>query len=262
MIGTIALAIIAASFGGVIGLAALCRPQAAGAVPGGVRGLGLGPAQGRQRQFRRRARRRGVSLKLDNPRRVVALAMIDANTPVRADTQVGLEFQGLTGIAAISFTGGTRRRPPVAARCRRHSRTHRRSGGTLDAGKDPRGAAQRRQGDRRQRGGGEGHAAATSKSFTATLCRQRRPITSIISAAESGVASVDDGFGKTQDFLTSLGSDKYGGDLLPTVISLRELIESFDKKSGHADRRDPQNAGRAQPVHQQGRPEIRGRRRR
>ena len=35
-----------------------------------------------------------ISLKLDNPRRVVALAMIDASTPVRKDTQVGLEFRG------------------------------------------------------------------------------------------------------------------------------------------------------------------------
>src|SRR5258708_30081551 len=48
-----------------------------------------------------------VSLKLDHPRRVVALALIDGNTPVRKDTEVGLEFQGLTGIAAISFTGGS-----------------------------------------------------------------------------------------------------------------------------------------------------------
>src|SRR5882762_10139317 len=53
-----------------------------------------------------------VSLKLDNPRRVVALAMIDGNTPVRKDTLVGLEFQGLTGIAAISFTGGSVDAPP------------------------------------------------------------------------------------------------------------------------------------------------------
>ena len=37
---------------------------------------------------------------------------------------------------------------------------------------------------------------------------------------------------KTEAFLKNLGSDKYGGELLPTVISLRELIESFDKKSG------------------------------
>ena len=44
-----------------------------------------------------------VSLKLDNPRRVVALPRIDSNTPVRADTEAGLEFQGLTGVAAISL---------------------------------------------------------------------------------------------------------------------------------------------------------------
>src|SRR6266481_5029938 len=53
-----------------------------------------------------------VSLKLDHPRRVVALTMIDGATPVRKDTQVGLEFQGLTGIAAISFTGGSDGAPP------------------------------------------------------------------------------------------------------------------------------------------------------
>ena len=69
-----------------------------------------------------------VSLKLDNPRRVVALAMIDGNTPVRKDTQVGLEFQGLTGIAAISFTGGSLDAPPVPLGRGRHSRADRRSG--------------------------------------------------------------------------------------------------------------------------------------
>ena len=43
---------------------------------------------------------------------------------------------------------------------------------------------------------------------------------------------MDTGFGKTYDFLKTLGSDKYGGELLPTVISFRELVESFHKKSG------------------------------
>ncbi len=68
-----------------------------------------------------------VSLKLDHPRRVVALAMIDGNTPVKSDTQVGLEFQGLTGIAAISFTGGSDEAPPPRKGRGRHSRTDRRS---------------------------------------------------------------------------------------------------------------------------------------
>src|SRR3954454_16984396 len=46
------------------------------------------------------------SLKLDNPRKVVALTLVDSSAPIRKDTVVGLEFQGLTGIAAISLTGG------------------------------------------------------------------------------------------------------------------------------------------------------------
>ena len=53
------------------------------------------------------------SLKLDNPRKVVALAMVDNSAPIRKDTAVGLEFQGLTGIAAISLTGGEAAAAPV-----------------------------------------------------------------------------------------------------------------------------------------------------
>jgi phospholipid/cholesterol/gamma-HCH transport system substrate-binding protein len=41
-----------------------------------------------------------------NPRQVIATINIDRAVPVRADTKVGLDFQGLTGIAAISVKGG------------------------------------------------------------------------------------------------------------------------------------------------------------
>ena len=54
----------------------------------------------------------------------------------------------------------------------------------------------------------------------------------VIATAENGVNAVDGALTKTKDFFGSLASDKYGGELLPTVISMRELIESFDKKSG------------------------------
>jgi phospholipid/cholesterol/gamma-HCH transport system substrate-binding protein len=54
-----------------------------------------------------------VSLKLDNPRKVVALVRVDNSAPIRKDTVVGLEFQGLTGVAAISLTGGAPMAPPV-----------------------------------------------------------------------------------------------------------------------------------------------------
>ena len=69
------------------------------------------------------------------------------------------------------------------------------------------------------------------ETFTASLSGSGKRITSVISVADAGISSVDSALTKTQNFLGGLASDKYGGELLPTVISLRELIESFDKKS-------------------------------
>jgi len=54
-----------------------------------------------------------LSLKLDNPRKVVAEVRVATNAPIRKDTVVGLEFQGLTGIAAISLIGGESSDPPA-----------------------------------------------------------------------------------------------------------------------------------------------------
>ncbi len=49
----------------------------------------------------------GLRLVPENPRVVKATISIDENTPVRTDTLVSLEFQGLTGVAAVTLTGGS-----------------------------------------------------------------------------------------------------------------------------------------------------------
>lgn len=48
-----------------------------------------------------------LALAPDNPRRVNATISVAATTPVRSDTKVGLEFQGLTGVPVIALEGGT-----------------------------------------------------------------------------------------------------------------------------------------------------------
>jgi phospholipid/cholesterol/gamma-HCH transport system substrate-binding protein len=53
-----------------------------------------------------------LQLDPDDPKQVAATIAIVAGTPVRADTQAGLEFQGLTGVPVISLRGGA----PEAAR--------------------------------------------------------------------------------------------------------------------------------------------------
>jgi phospholipid/cholesterol/gamma-HCH transport system substrate-binding protein len=48
-----------------------------------------------------------LGLAPDNPRRVNATISVSSTTPVRSDTRVGLEFQGLTGVPVIALEGGT-----------------------------------------------------------------------------------------------------------------------------------------------------------
>ena len=50
----------------------------------------------------------------DKTERVLATILVDKNAPIREDTRVGLEFQGLTGIAAVALSGGTASKPPLA----------------------------------------------------------------------------------------------------------------------------------------------------
>jgi phospholipid/cholesterol/gamma-HCH transport system substrate-binding protein len=48
-----------------------------------------------------------LALDANNPRDVVVLIALDRTVPVRADTKVGLQFQGLTGLAEVALAGGS-----------------------------------------------------------------------------------------------------------------------------------------------------------
>jgi len=58
----------------------------------------------------------GIALGIDDPRQVTATIAVKPGTPVRADTQVGLDFGGLMGgTATVSLAGGTPRTPILAS---------------------------------------------------------------------------------------------------------------------------------------------------
>lgn len=56
-----------------------------------------------------------VSLVIDkeNPRQVIARIAVEQATPILSDTSVSLEFQGLTGIAAVGLRGGQAHSAPI-----------------------------------------------------------------------------------------------------------------------------------------------------
>jgi phospholipid/cholesterol/gamma-HCH transport system substrate-binding protein len=47
-----------------------------------------------------------LALAANNPRQVSATVSVSTATPIRADTKVGLDFQGLTGVPVVAMEGG------------------------------------------------------------------------------------------------------------------------------------------------------------
>src|SRR6516164_4858150 len=114
MIGTVTLLAIAVAFGGLLGVqkwrAIQSRSQLRVVFEGGS---ASGLRRGGPVNFDGVPAGQIVSIKLDNPRKIVALVMLDNTAPIRKDTVAGIEFQGLTGVAAISLIGGAPSAPPV-----------------------------------------------------------------------------------------------------------------------------------------------------
>jgi phospholipid/cholesterol/gamma-HCH transport system substrate-binding protein len=231
MVGTLTLALIAGSLGGWLGYRKYAGIKQQ--VPFRVifEGSASGLRRGGSVNFAGVRVGEVVSLKLDH-HRVIAITRIDNSTPIRKDTQVGLEFQGLTGIAAISFTGGTDDAPPPPLGADGIPELTADPLGTMGLQEKIRVALRNVDKVIMDNEVAIKDTLRNFESFTVSLSGDGERITSIISAAESGVNAVDDGMTRTEAFLKGLGSDKYGGELLPTIVSLRELIEGFDKRSG------------------------------
>ena len=102
LIGSLTLALIAGSLGAVLGYQKFAGTRQRVPLRVVFEGSASGLHKGGSVNFGGVRVGEVVALKLDNPRRVVALAMIDNRAPIRKDTLAGLEFQGLTGVAALS----------------------------------------------------------------------------------------------------------------------------------------------------------------
>jgi phospholipid/cholesterol/gamma-HCH transport system substrate-binding protein len=169
-----------------------------------------------------------VSVKLDNPRRVVALAMVENNAPLRKDTLVGLEFQGLTGVAAISLKGGEEAAPPVPLDEDGVPTLTADPNALQDVTEAIRGTLQninRVVADNQEAVKNSLHNLET---FTTSLARNSAKIDDVM-------VKVDGVMGKADNLmlgLNTLAGGKEGGELFQAVKSIRELAEDFDKRSG------------------------------
>jgi phospholipid/cholesterol/gamma-HCH transport system substrate-binding protein len=169
-----------------------------------------------------------VSVKLDNPRRVVALAMVSKDAPIRKDTLVGLEFQGLTGVAAISLKGGAEAAPPVPLDADGIPVLTADPNALQDVTEAIRGTLQninRVVADNQEAVKNSLHNLET---FTGSLARNSEKIDTIMAKVDGVMVNANN----LMLGLNTLAGGKDGGELFLTVKSIRELAEDFDKRSG------------------------------
>jgi phospholipid/cholesterol/gamma-HCH transport system substrate-binding protein len=113
VIGTTTLAVFAAAFSGLLAFQKVRAVRNQSPLRIVFDGSASGLRKGGSVNFDGVQAGQIVSIKLENPRKTVAMVLLDNGAPIRKDTAVGIEFQGLTGIAAISLIGGAAAAPAV-----------------------------------------------------------------------------------------------------------------------------------------------------
>jgi len=167
-----------------------------------------------------------LSIKLENPRRIVVLATLDKSAPIRKDTVVGIEFQGLTGIAAVSLVGGAPAAPPVP----------------LDADGTPILTADLSDQESITdtlhnvdkvivgNAGTIKDALLSFETYTASLKSKAETMDAMIDKADNVFAGFDSVVSKVEGAIPGLVDGK-ADELFEKLRGLRELADTFRKKS-------------------------------
>jgi phospholipid/cholesterol/gamma-HCH transport system substrate-binding protein len=228
LIGSFTLAVIASAIGFVLWFQSLHTTKQRSPLRIVFEGPAAGLRNGGSVNFNGIRVGEVVSVKLDNPRRVVALAMVENNAPIRKDTLVGLEFQGLTGVAAISLKGGEEAAPspPLA------------EDGIPTLTADPtklqdvteaiRGTLQNINKLVADNQESVNKSLKNLETFTTSLARNSERIDTIMGKVDGVMVKADN----LMLGLNTLAGGKDGGELFQAVKSIRELADDFDKRSG------------------------------
>jgi phospholipid/cholesterol/gamma-HCH transport system substrate-binding protein len=227
MIGSTTLAVIAVAFIGMLGYRKIHSIAQRGPLRIVFEGSASGLNKGGSVNFDGIQIGEVISLKLDNPRKVVALTRVDNSAPIRKDTVVGLEFQGLTGVAAISLTGGAPAAPPVPLD-EDGVPTLTADLSEVQSMRDTLHSVDRILVDNQAV---LRDALLSFETYTATLTGRGDAFETIMRKADDAFGAIDSAMTKIDGIMPGL-ADGNAAALFEKVQSLRELAETFNKRSG------------------------------
>ena len=225
-VGAVTLTAIVVAFGSFLGFRKIHSVAQRGPLRVVFEGSASGLAKGGSVNFDGLQVGQIISIKLDGPRKIVALTTVENSAPIRKDTVVGLEAQGLTGVVAIALTGGAPTAPPVP----------------LDEDGIPTLTADLSEAQSiRDTLHNVDHVLVDNRevmkdgllsfeTYTASLAGKGQAIDDIMRKADTAFASFDSMMTKIDDAIPDLTKGK-DGELYKKIRSMHELAVNFRKRS-------------------------------
>ena len=182
-----------------------------------------------------------TELKLDpkKPKQVIAGISVDKNVAVRADTEISLEFQGLTGISALSLKGGDPSKPPLAG-----GKTAKDEqpvmvappGATQDVTAAARDALRKVQELIEDNQQAIKAALANIEKFTNTLARNSDHVDTTLSNIDKFTSALGRNSERVDKIVAGLqnlagGEDGKSGDVAEAARSIKKLADNLDKRT-------------------------------
>jgi len=176
-----------------------------------------------------------------DPRKVEATISVDPTTPVRADTRISLDFQGLTGIASLSLRGGAADAPPAPRVGTAPPRLVADAGATQDMTQTVREVLRRLDGILATNEPVLRNALQNLETFSAALARNADRIDRVMAGVEALIGSPENPGELTLAARSFREAAKPIGELaeslnarsaeLPQLMtSIRQLVENVDKR--------------------------------
>lgn len=178
----------------------------------------------------------GLALNPQKPQQVVATISVDKAVPLHADTEIGMEFQGLTGIASLSLKGGDPSSPVLVGSKDNPPVLIAPPGATADVTQTAR-DVMRRLDDFLAENQKVVHGAVENiDKFAGTLAKNSEHIDNTLASIDQFAGTLarnSERIDKIAEGLQTLaaGADGKGGEIGEAARSIRQLADNLDKRT-------------------------------
>jgi phospholipid/cholesterol/gamma-HCH transport system substrate-binding protein len=162
-----------------------------------------------------------LKLNPENPTQVAATISVDKQVKIRPDTRAGIEFQGLTGIAAVALNGGSPGEPALNGLANPPPALIASPASTQDITQGARDVLQRMDDFIEENRPAFKSTLQNLDTFSAALARNSKRLDTILEGM--------------QNFMG--GPDGKGGDINDAAKSIRELSDRLSKLADNLDKR-------------------------